>query len=93
MRHHIAAFVAMAYFSTAPGAIAADYRIQPGDILELSVLGAPELQQKTRINLGGNVSFPLVDLLGVGGLIVDQALTQMRNAKPPICAKMDPGVQ
>jgi len=45
-----------------------DYRINPGDTLEISVYGEEDLAKTLRVNADGLVSFPLVGRFEVGGL-------------------------
>lgn len=40
----------------------------PGDVVKISVYGNNDLAIETRINEGGNVSFPLIGQVNVGGL-------------------------
>lgn len=37
-----------------------EYRIQPGDLLDISVLGEPDLSQAVRVSSGGFISVPLL---------------------------------
>jgi polysaccharide export outer membrane protein len=49
------------------------YRLQPGDILDISITGVPELKQRAPVGLEGDVSIPLVGQLEVRGLTVVEA--------------------
>jgi len=44
------------------------YRIGPFDVLELSVLDAPELTREERVNAEGQISVPLIGTIHVAGL-------------------------
>jgi polysaccharide export outer membrane protein len=57
----------------APTAAFSDYKLQPGDTLEISITGVPELRQRSPIGLEGDVSIPLVGQLEVRGLTVAEA--------------------
>lgn len=46
----------------------ADYRLQPGDVIEVSVAGAPELRQRVPVEMDGSISFPLIGSVQVAGL-------------------------
>ncbi len=39
---------------------AADYKLQPGDVLELSVAGIADMRQRMPVGIDGEVSVPLV---------------------------------
>lgn len=45
----------------------ADYQIGPGDLLRISVFGAPELSNDVRVSASGAITFPLIGQLSVGG--------------------------
>jgi polysaccharide biosynthesis/export protein len=47
--------------------------IGPGDELEITVYGAPDLSQHTRVSAGGSISMPLVGSVHVGGLTSSEA--------------------
>ena len=46
----------------------AEYRIQQGDTIEISVAGIPELRQRTTVQPDGAIAFPLVGAVAVEGL-------------------------
>ena len=50
-------------------------KLSPGDLLEVSVYGVPELSTKTRITNTGDVYLPLVDYVHVADLNLDEAQT------------------
>src|SRR5258708_11430369 len=54
--------------SSSPGAL-----LGPGDLLDISVYGVPELSQKARINNSGDVYLPLIDYVHLGGLTPEEA--------------------
>jgi polysaccharide export outer membrane protein len=45
----------------------ADYRLQPGDSLAMVVVGLPDLAHTAEVNLDGDVVFPVLGTLRVGG--------------------------
>ena len=47
--------------------------IGPGDELEITVYGAPDLSEHTRVSAGGSISIPLVGSVHVGGLTSSEA--------------------
>jgi polysaccharide export outer membrane protein len=48
-------------------------RIGSGDLLEISVFGAPELTQKSRVGAGGDIVVPLLGNVHVAGLTPEEA--------------------
>lgn len=54
--------------NSAPGAL-----LGPGDLLDISVYGVPELSEKARINNSGDVYLPLIDYVHMGGLTPEEA--------------------
>jgi len=60
----------------APAALRAadtDYRLGPGDLLRISVFGYPDLGIDTRVSETGNISYPFIGQIAVGGLSTAQA--------------------
>jgi polysaccharide export outer membrane protein len=56
-----------------PPAGRSGFMISPGDELEVTVYGAPDLSPKARVSSDGNISLPLVGYLHLAGLSSDQA--------------------
>lgn len=52
---------------------AAEVLLGPGDVVKLSVYGSPDLSLETRVSESGNITFPLLGQVGVGGLSVAAA--------------------
>jgi polysaccharide export outer membrane protein len=50
----------------------AEYRIGVGDVLEVAVAGVPELRLRAAVQMDGNVSLPMVGMLPVAGLPLQQ---------------------
>ncbi|MCX5783034.1 MAG: polysaccharide export protein [Elusimicrobia bacterium] len=50
-----------------------DYKIQPGDLLEISVYQEKDMDRTVRVSGNGAVSFPLAGSLSMAGLSVPQA--------------------
>ena len=46
----------------------ADQPLGPGDVVKVSVYGSPDLSLETRVSEAGNISYPLVGQVAVGGL-------------------------
>jgi polysaccharide export outer membrane protein len=51
----------------------AEYRLGVGDVLRVSVFQNPELTLETRLNDGGQISYPLLGSVRLGGLSVPEA--------------------
>jgi polysaccharide export outer membrane protein len=56
------------------------YSISPGDALEITVFGAPDLSQRVRVTSSGDAYLPLVNYVHVGGLNVQEAQTAIESA-------------
>lgn len=52
---------------------AAEVVLGAGDVVRLSVYGSPDLSIETRVSESGNITFPLLGQVGVGGLSVAAA--------------------
>lgn len=50
-----------------------DYPIGPGDLLEIQVLEAPDLNTEARVTSQDSISFPLLGKVDVGGLTAQEA--------------------
>ncbi len=48
--------------------MAADLPLGPGDMVKVSVYGSPDMTTETRVSDGGNITFPLIGQVAVGGL-------------------------
>jgi polysaccharide export outer membrane protein len=54
-------------------AAGAEYHLNVGDVIEISVARVPELQRRVTVNLDGRITFPLLGTLAVSGLTPAQA--------------------
>jgi polysaccharide biosynthesis/export protein len=52
----------------------------PGDVVKLSVYGSPDLALETRVSDNGNITFPLLGQVAVGGLSVAAAEKKIGEA-------------
>jgi polysaccharide export outer membrane protein len=52
---------------------AEDYKIETGDVLIITVYNQADLTTKTRVGPNGEISFPLISTVQVGGLTLDEA--------------------
>ena len=58
----------------------AEYRLQPGDVLEISVMGIQNLKQRSLIGIEGEISLPLVGQLKISGLTVGEARDEIAQS-------------
>jgi polysaccharide biosynthesis/export protein len=74
-------------------AVAAEqpYTIQAGDVLELRVVGAPELSQKATVSLDGMVAFPLVEDIVAAGRTLGEVRAQLRATLSQVQAPRENG--
>ena len=56
-----------------PDDVAGDYRLAPGDVLDVKVFQADELSSRERISDAGSITLPLIGQLRVAGLTPRQA--------------------
>ncbi|MBD0327869.1 MAG: polysaccharide biosynthesis/export family protein [Pyrinomonadaceae bacterium] len=63
-----------------PTAAWSAYKLQPGDVLEVSITGAPELRQRSAIGLEGDMSIPLAGQMEIRGLTVSEAREKIVRA-------------
>jgi len=71
----ILVFLAIGVFIIGYGplfAATAQYKLQPSDIITITVHGQPDLTTKTRVASDGNISFPLVGTVKAEGLTVQE---------------------
>jgi polysaccharide export outer membrane protein len=56
-----------------------DYRIVPGDVLEISVWREEGMESKVLVRPDGQISFPLVGNLPAGGRTVDEVRSELKS--------------
>jgi polysaccharide export outer membrane protein len=49
----------------------AEYRLEPGDVLEISILDVPALHTRAAIDVDGNIAFPLIGQVKAAGSSVE----------------------
>jgi polysaccharide biosynthesis/export protein len=59
--------------SVTPAGDQSHYFISPGDVLEVSVYGAPDLSQKAAVNSSGDIYMPLINYVHVADMHVEDA--------------------
>src|SRR5215813_4217355 len=60
----------------------AEYRVDVGDVLEISVAGVPELRQRVVVQLDGSISYPLLGTFIVAGLPPTEVRNKIRTTLP-----------
>jgi polysaccharide export outer membrane protein len=58
----------------------AEYRLQAGDVVEISVATIPELKQRVPVQLDGSITFPLVGTLIVEGAPLSEIRSKIQSA-------------
>jgi polysaccharide export outer membrane protein len=71
--------LAASFLLAALPAGAAEYRLQAGDVIEISIARIPTLQRRIPIQLDGTVSFPLLGSVVVAGLTPRQAEAKIQS--------------
>ncbi len=59
-------------------AAGAEYHLDVGDVIEISVARVPELQRRVTVNLDGSIIFPLLGTVAVAGLTPSQAQVKIQ---------------
>ncbi len=75
-----ALFTLLALITLAGTAFAQSYRIQPGDILEVSVLEDSTLNRRALVAPDGRVTLPLAGSVNAAGLTVEQVQRRLASA-------------
>ncbi len=65
-----------------PSAAFADYRLAIGDVVETSVVGIPELRQRSQVSQDGEILLPLGGQLRVDGLTMAEVRDKVRQLLP-----------
>jgi len=61
----------------APKLAMAEYKLQPGDVLDVLIAGIPEFRQHVAIGQEGNIGLPLAGRVSIGGLSLAEAQTRI----------------
>jgi len=62
------------------GPARADFRVDVGDVIEIVVTAAPELQRRLPVRIDGNISFPLIGTMRVAGLTASELQDRVQAA-------------
>src|SRR5262245_47967698 len=60
----------------------AEYRLDVGDVLEISVAGVPDLRQRVAVQLDGSISYPLLGTFVVAGLTPSEVRAKIQATLP-----------
>ena len=75
-RHLTIALVGLVFACLAiaclPGAATAEYRMHSGDVMEIAVVGFPDVSKRASVQADGSTSFPVIGRLRVAGLTVEE---------------------
>jgi polysaccharide export outer membrane protein len=58
----------------------AEYRLQGGDVVEISVSGVPELRQRASVQLDGSITFPVIGTFMVEGIQFPEIRAKIQSA-------------
>ena len=78
----LAASVAIVTWCLATSAFAQDYQLQPGDVLEISVLGIVDSTRRSPVNLDGEIAYPLAGPVKVSGLTLAEVRKRLQEILP-----------
>ncbi len=67
------------YLFSSAYAQSSEYKIQPSDVITITVHNQPDLTTKTRVTKEGNITFPLVGQLKVQGLTVHEVEQELKT--------------
>ena len=62
-----------------PRPAAADYTVQQGDVLEISVLGVPGLHRRVPVDAGGQIALPLIGEIDAAGKSLSDLRSTLRE--------------
>ncbi len=64
--------------AVAGNALAEDYRLQAGDVVEVLVAGMPEMAARSSIQMDGSLSFPTVGVIDAAGFSISEIRERIR---------------
>lgn len=70
---------AFAQAPSAPASVGDNYKLSPGDLVEIKVFQEDDLLTTTRISKDGTISFPLLGTVEIGGRSIASATRQIRD--------------
>ena len=72
-------WVILALLPLVPAHARAEYVLAPGDVLEVSVVGMPDLKHRATIDVDGRASVPLVGKMKAAGLTIAELSEQVKS--------------
>ncbi|PSC03116.1 polysaccharide export protein [Alsobacter soli] len=82
LRRAALSLLTVAWLVPASARAADEYRIQPGDGLEMAVAGFPDLRQRVTVNVDGVIAVPVFGSFTIAGKTLAEALALVRDAVP-----------
>jgi polysaccharide export outer membrane protein len=79
-RNTFAFLTAFAAFLSTINAVYAEYRLGPGDVMEVSVFGVADLKRRVTVNVDGDVSMPFLGEVRAEGLTLDALRLNLAQA-------------
>jgi polysaccharide export outer membrane protein len=81
-RYQIALFACFATSATIYDVVAADYKLNTGDVLELSAISIPDFRHRASVGPEGEIRLPLVGEINVQGKSVEEVLRIIQDRIP-----------
>src|SRR5215475_7098751 len=78
----MAAILTMAIGLTFADRASAEYLLAPGDVLEITALGLPDLKQSTTIDVDGQAYFPVLGQMKAAGMSLPELRDKIRELLP-----------
>jgi polysaccharide export outer membrane protein len=78
--------VAILFFTVSTEA--SEYRLGAGDVLELSIMGSPEVRQRIPVDINGEASFPLIGEMQVAGMTMSNLRSHLVERLPHFIYKI-----
>src|SRR5215467_12943275 len=82
MLRRMAAILTMAIGLTFADRASAEYLLAPGDVLEITALGLPDLKQSTTIDVDGQAYFPVLGQMKAAGMSLRELRDKIRELLP-----------
>jgi polysaccharide biosynthesis/export protein len=79
MKKTLAIFICIFLLTATVSAQHPEYKLQPTDVLHITVHDQPDLTTTTRITADGNITFPLIGTVSALGLTVQQLETTLKD--------------
>lgn len=80
---YLLSFIVALAVSAVSSQAQSDYRIRPGDVLQIEVLEDPSLDRAVAVLPNGQISFPFAGTIAAGGQTIGQVQAALRGALSP----------